>query len=129
MAHASRLSALCIDCRTDEIGSALEFWRAAFGVEGTIQPNGRFAELATDPSQPKMFLQSVDHDPRVHLDIETDDRDAEAKRLENLGAQVLRRNEHLIVTEAPTGHRFCIVAPKRADFDAHATRHGGEASQ
>jgi len=31
-------------------------------------------------------VQSVDHDSRVHLDIQTDNIEAEVRRLESLGA-------------------------------------------
>jgi hypothetical protein len=54
-------------------------------------------------------LQKVEHDPRVHLDIETDDLDAEVARLEALGAQRLDFVKRWWVLQAPTGHRFCVV--------------------
>jgi hypothetical protein len=68
-----------------------------------------------------VLLQAVDHDPRVHLDFETDDREAEAARLEGLGAAVVERSEKgWIVMEAPTGHRFCLVKPQTAGFPGDA---------
>lgn len=38
-------------------------------------------------------VQRVDHPSRVHLDIETDDIDAEADRLERLGALRIEKVE------------------------------------
>lgn len=59
------------------------------------------------------MIQRVEHESRIHLDIESDDIDAEVLRLEALGA---RRNERIrtwVVMEAPTGQRFCVVRPQR----------------
>jgi hypothetical protein len=61
-------------------------------------------------------VQQVEHPSRVHLDIETDDIEAEALRLEALGAKKVKRFPRWWVMEAPTGQRFCIVHPQRADF-------------
>ena len=35
-------------------------------------------------------VQTVDHPSRVHLDIETDDIEAEVRRLEGLGAKTVQ---------------------------------------
>ena len=62
------------------------------------------------------------HDSRVHLDIETDDLEAERARLEKLGAKLVARVKSWIVMEAPTGHRFCLVHPGRSGFRDEANR-------
>jgi hypothetical protein len=54
----------------------------------------------------------VEHDPRVHLDIETDDLDAEDARLEALGATRVEFRKRWWVMQAPTGQRFCVVRQK-----------------
>lgn len=61
-----------------------------------------------------MEVQKVAHEPRVHLDIESDDIDAEVARLSALGARELERPHggRWVVMEAPTGHRFCVVRPQ-----------------
>ena len=69
-----------------------------------------------------ILLQKVSHDSRVHLDIEADDVDAEAQRLERLGARKVAFVKRWWVMEAPTGHRFCVVRPQRGDLDARANR-------
>ena len=55
-------------------------------------------------------MQKGKHEARVHLDIETDDIEAEVARLEALGAKRVQhvRNRWWVM-EAPTGHRFCVV--------------------
>ncbi len=60
-----------------------------------------------------ILLQQVSHASRVHLDIESDDVEAEAARLERLGARRVEKVKTWWVMEAPTGHRFCVVRPQR----------------
>ena len=48
-----------------------------------------------------MQIQRVDHESRVHIDIETDDIPAEVARLEKLGAKVDERKERWVITRAP----------------------------
>jgi hypothetical protein len=64
----------------------------------------------------------VDHPSRVHLDIETDDIDAEMRRLEKLGAKRVQAVQTWWVMEAPTGQRFCVVHASSPDFEARACR-------
>jgi hypothetical protein len=66
-------------------------------------------------------LQRVEHESRVHLDIETDDIPAEVARLEHLGASVVQRLERWVVMQAPTGQRFCVVRVQRPGFPQGAT--------
>jgi hypothetical protein len=66
-------------------------------------------------------VQSVEHPSRVHLDIETDDVEAEVLRLEALGAKRVAQISTWWVLEAPTGQRFCVVRRGSARFDEQAT--------
>ena len=120
MVHRSRLGVIVIDCETDDLAPATAFWAAALGVSGKVDDEGKYAVLADRQGYPKILLQSVSHAPRVHLDIETDDREAEAARLEALGARVIDHVKRWIVMEAPTGHRFCLVKPQGDDFPGGA---------
>ena len=45
---------------------------------------------------------------------------SEAARLEALGARRVAQVKRWWVMEAPTGQRFFVVRPQRADFEAHA---------
>jgi predicted enzyme related to lactoylglutathione lyase len=120
--HRSRLSSIVIDCRVDDLASAAEFWSKAFGkpVASTDQDgDGKYAELRTADDEPIIILQKVAHDSRVHLDIETDDIDAEVKRLEALGAKRVEFIQRWWVMQAPTGHRFCVIRKQRAQFGPH----------
>jgi len=124
--HHSRLCTLVIDCKVDDLKPAAEFWSRALGkpVASVDQDgDGQYAELETAADEPIILLQRVTHEARVHLDIETDDLEAEAKRLEALGAKrVALKHERWWVMEAPSGHRFCIVRRQRAEFGPHLNR-------
>lgn len=122
MAHRSRLAAIVIDCQGEALTDALRFWSGALGRDGRIAPDDpRYAELDVPRDHPKVLLQQVDHPSRVHLDIETDDLEAERERLESLGATLVERHRKgWIVMEAPTGQRFCLVEPQRDDFPGDA---------
>jgi hypothetical protein len=50
----------------------------------------------------------------VHLDIQTDDLDAEVARLERLGATKDTFVKRWWVMQAPTGHHFCVVRQQPA---------------
>jgi hypothetical protein len=121
MGHKSRLGCLVIDCKADDLRIAAAFWAGALGYDAEIDDaDPRYAVLKTPEGQPKMLLQAVSHDSRIHLDIETDDKASEVARLEALGATQVEALKGWIVMEAPTGHRFCVVKPQRTDFEAHA---------
>ncbi len=111
---------VCIDCQTDDLQEANAFWSAALGKRGVVDADGKYASFDGHEGHPKVLLQAVDHDPRVHLDIETDDQEAECERLKRLGATEIARVKTWIVMEAPTGHRFCLVTPQGDDFPGDA---------
>lgn len=121
--HKSRLAGFIIDCRTDDLEKAAEFWSAALGYElkpreEETAPNYRV--LMSPPDEVHLEVQKVDHESRVHLDIEADDIEAEVRRLEALGARRVQQLHTWWVMEAPTGQRFCVVRPQRADFEKEA---------
>ena len=110
--HRSRLSTYVIDCNGADLRTATEFWSTALGrkvISFDQDGDGKYAELETAREEPLLLLQRVDHDPRIHLDIETDDLDAEVARLEQLGATRIALVKRWWVMQAPTGHRFCVV--------------------
>lgn len=123
--HRSRLAGFIIDCRTDDLHAAAQFWSQALGMPTEILPGqegDRYVKLVTPGNRQHVEVQQVDHESRVHLDIESDDLEAEARRLEALGAKRVAKIQTWIVMEAPTGQRFCIVRPQNADFGENANR-------
>lgn len=119
--HKSRLGTVIIDCQTDDLGREAEFWSAALGSEPVDRDDdGRYIRLKTNPADPMVLLQKVEHPSWIHIDIETDDIEAEVKRLESLGATVVEVMERWTIMEAPSKHRFCIIGSIREDFDQNA---------
>jgi len=117
--HKSRLGTIVVDCRTDDLDSAAEFWSAALGrpVQAPVDPeSATYRELDGPDDEIKILVQAVEHPSRVHIDIETDDIEAEVRRLEGLGARRVAQVKRWWVMEAPTGQRFCVVRPQRPDF-------------
>lgn len=117
MAHRSRLAGFIIDSRSDDLDTTARFWSAALGLR-VADPDsggtGQYAEFAGVPGDLHVEVQKVDHPSRVHLDIETDDIDAEVARLEALGATRVAFVKRWWVMQAPDGQRFCVV-PLRDD--------------
>ncbi|MDR3447720.1 MULTISPECIES: VOC family protein [unclassified Dyella] len=123
--HHSRLCALLIDCNVPDIDAAARFWAQALGRPVDMShpgTRGNYRMLETPEDEPIVQLQRVEHESRVHLDIETDDIPAEVARLEKLGAQVVSRLERWVVMQAPSGHRFCVVRIQRPGFPKNANR-------
>ncbi len=120
--HKSRLSNIIIDCQTSDIDAAASFWAAAIGraTESDADSSEPYRLLEGPPDEMKILVQAVQHESRVHLDIETNDIEAEASRLEKLGAKRIAKVKTWWVMEAPTGQRFCVVRPQRADFEDNA---------
>jgi catechol 2,3-dioxygenase-like lactoylglutathione lyase family enzyme len=123
--HHSRLCAVLIDCKTSNVEEAADFWGAALGREVDANhpgSRGNYRMLEDQPDEPIVQIQRVDHESRVHIDIETDDIPAEVARLEKLGARVVDRLERWVVMQAPTGQRFCVVRVQRSGFPKNANR-------
>lgn len=116
MPHRSRLAGFIIDCRTDDLDAAADFWSQALGVRIADRDAGddsaEYQQFGDTPGDLHIEVQKVDHASHVHLDIEADDIDAEAARLEALGARKVAFVKRWWVMEAPTGQRFCVVRMK-----------------
>lgn len=117
--HKSRLAALVLDSQVDDIGPAANFWGKALGytpIPSDEDWASRYVHLEVPMDNFGVLVQKVEHPSRVHLDIETDNIEAEVHRLQALGASIVKIMPRWTVMEAPTGHRFCIVRPQRPDF-------------
>ena len=121
MAHRSRLAGFIIDCQTGDIDAAANFWSGALGLaidQSYVDGDAEYVDFSGAPADLHIEVQKVQHPSRVHLDIETDDLDAEAARLEALGAKKIGFVKRWWVMEAPTGQRFCVVRMKHPDKGA-----------
>ncbi len=126
MPHRSRLAILLLDLPPEHHVAGIDFWSAATGHP--IEP---------DPSDDDWNSLGVFGDgfhlevqrtgegtpPRWHVDIETDDVEAEVRRLESLGAR-----RHQYVEDGrfwqmldPAGLVFCVVGIQTGEeFERHA---------
>lgn len=105
---------LTLDVADAEVQAA--FWCAAAGYERRGGA-GQYVALE-DPrgSLPKLLLQQVDEPKsaknRLHLDLHVAETEAEATRLEGVGAVRVGRNDefgtHWIVMRDPEGNEFCV---------------------
>ncbi len=121
--HKSRMGTLVIDCNTGDVDKAAAFWADALGraAQPPADPqSAAYRALRPAAGQLPVLVQSVDHPSRVHLDIETDNINAEIARLEKLGATRVKQVKTWWVMQAPTGQRFCVVRPQTPDFDTGA---------
>lgn len=125
--HKSRLAGLIIDCETDDLESAAGFWGQALGAPPNSSAGtagSPYVTLQVPEGDPYLEVQSVDHASRVHIDIESDDIEAEVSRLESLGATRVSDVRSWVVMEAPTGQRFCVVPVVRGGFSESANKWG-----
>lgn len=127
--HKSKLAGFIIDCQSNDLEAAANFWADALGAPCKQAANpavSPYVELRMKSGEPYIEVQTVKHDSRVHLDIEADDIPAEVDRLESLGARKIAEIKTWVVMEAPTGQRFCVVPVVSADFDKNARTWGDE---
>jgi predicted enzyme related to lactoylglutathione lyase len=117
--HKSKLGGFIIDCQNAQLPAAAGFWGAALGMATRAPPadeSQQYVHLVDPAGRVNVEVQSVPHESRVHLDIETDDIEAEVRRLEALGAKRIEQISTWWVMQAPTGQRFCVVRVVSAAF-------------
>ena len=121
--HRSRVSTVLIDAPAAEAPAAAGFWSAALGVPARPVPDEeQFTSLPGALPGLVLAVQAVDDAPRFHLDVETDDVEAETARLLALGAVEVGRWLECRTLRAPGGHLLCVI-PRHSDdeeFERHA---------
>ena len=119
MMHKSRLAGFIIDCKDADLTKAAMFWSKALRMQAAASEENLYVPLLAQDRDLHIAVQKVSHESRVHLDIETDNIEAEISRLEQLGARrIEQRNTNAYIwwiMEAPTGHHFCVVQVKSKD--------------
>ncbi len=119
--HRSRLAGFILDCQTEDLDAATEFWSRALGMKVLGLDGLDYQRLDAAKRDLTIEVQRVSHESRVHLDIQTDDIDAEVARLETLGATRVAKIKTWVVMQAPSGQRFCVVKGKDLDTSAGVT--------
>ena len=96
--HKSRLAGFIIDCRTPDLHGAARFWSQALGMATEILPGQEgdtYVKLKVPEERLHIEVQAVDHDSRVHLDIESDDIEAEAAAPREARREAAEEGAHL----------------------------------
>jgi predicted enzyme related to lactoylglutathione lyase len=118
VSHRSRLCHFVID--VDDLDQAVTFWSAALdGIEESLSEKSRhiYRRLRLPDADIRVLLQRTDDEKvskeRMHLDLETDDVEAEVRRLEALGAtrwdHQRERGHDFWVMRDPWGNEFCVL--------------------
>lgn len=110
------VGSVVIDC--NDLARMLAFWQAALGYVPREAPDEDFAVLR-DPAGRRVNVSlQVVPEPRVgknrlHLDLYTDDSDAEVRRLLALGAtrhpRIPEPGDDFVLLQDPEGNVFCVV--------------------
>jgi predicted enzyme related to lactoylglutathione lyase len=119
--HRTRVGSLVIDCH--DLLAGLAFGTAALDVsEVEGDPHTEvYVSLGHVVGGLRLLLQRVPEQKvaksRLHLDIETDEVDAEVARLTSLGATVSERqsNGDAVLLD-PNGNEFCVIHPETPGF-------------
>jgi hypothetical protein len=111
MSNSMRLAGAFVDVPKADHERAVAFWSAALGKQPEF--TGKFPDYAQyDDVTPGLYFMvqaTGDDTRRVHVDFESDDRDADVARLIALGATEVGRRHHWVVLRDPAGVTFCVV--------------------
>lgn len=120
MSHRSRVCAVLFDVDAESYEGTVQFWSGALGRGAAFNPDERYTAMRGNDLS--YFVQRVEPGREgVHIDIETDDVDAEVARLERLGATRRNKLEDWWVMVDPGGHPFCVVPVQSKTFPDGAT--------
>lgn len=117
--HRILLREVIVDVPTADLERVAAFWGAALGTSarqvGT--EHREFWSLPGAAALPYVGLQDIGTDrPRYHLDIESDDVEAEVARLIALGATQVSRQPSWVVLADPAGLLLCVLPPECDEF-------------
>lgn len=127
MAHYSRLTKIVIDIPAADHDRELAFWSAAVGKPlARFERHPEYHGASLYGEALALLTQRLDDGPaRVHLDIHTDDLDAELARLEALGAERVQQVHEWWIMRDPAGLPFCLLpSPPGSLDDGNAQRWG-----
>ena len=114
--HRSRLAQLCIDVPHDDYSTELTFWSQVTGWRRGASQRPEFDFLYPPKGCPVQLLMqrlgATDDATaiRAHIDLGTDDVDAEVGRLGDLGSKELARvGSWRVMSDPATGLPYCVT--------------------
>lgn len=109
--------------RVDDIERQREFWSAALDYVPRAEHDDDFVLMRPRTGVgPNVSLDrarsQLQHPPRMHLDLYTDDQAAEVSRLVELGATEVSWSKRpadadYVILADPEGNRFCVIDASR----------------
>jgi hypothetical protein len=114
--HRSKLVAAIIDVPAEVFEEETNFWSGVIGTPPDIDEDSpEYAGFGQVIPGLQLMTQRVGAPARVHLDVETDDVEAEVRRLESLGATRVQKVRSWWVMRDPAGLLFCVVRIQSGD--------------
>jgi hypothetical protein len=109
--HRSKLTAVLVDVPEGVYDREVGFWSAATGRRPAVDDrNPEYSDFGEVVPGWQFMVQRIGTPAaRCHLDVETDDVDAEVRRLEALGAERVGAVKKWFVMRDPAGLLFCVV--------------------
>jgi hypothetical protein len=112
--HRGRMVQVCVDSPSSVHDGEVAFWRALLGERWVPSDRPEFAgKWHDDAGSPiQLLFQRLDKRDgpvRAHLDLGTDDLEADVRRLRDLGATDVGQGSGWHVFLDPTGHPFCTT--------------------
>ena len=121
--HRILLRKIYVDVPADAHDRTRDFWATALaGVahRGVKYPEDHWLAHPATPNQ--VLIQNIGDAPaRYHVDIETDDVDAEVARLLAAGASEVERQGNWVVLRDPAGLLLCVVPEEGDGFAERST--------
>lgn len=113
--HRSRIGVILIDHDPATFEAGTAFWAGVQGVRPIPDKEGRYVSVGEVGSLALEVQRLDEGSSRVHVDIETDDVEAEVARLEGLGARLVERRDGYALMADPGGVPFCVVPVQTGD--------------
>ena len=124
MSHYSRVLKVVIDAPPETHDRELAFWQGAVGQELPGIYSAEYHGAVLPGSDLMLLMQRLESGlPRVHLDIHTDDVEAEVARLERLGAERVQPVATWWVMRDPAGLVFCVLPVSPGSLNDDNARH------
>jgi hypothetical protein len=110
---SSLVDQVCLDIGLEQFESEAHFWSTLTGWPHVEGGSPEFDRILPPPGQPlRVLLQRVDEEEgpvRLHLDLASEDRDAEVARHVELGGRVVRTTPWWVTLLDPSGREYCVT--------------------
>jgi len=111
--HRSRVDQVALDLPVEVHAVESDFWATLLDAAAEPTDAEEFSVIDRRPELPLRVLLHRLEEPtgtaRAHLDLASDDRDAEVARHRGLGAEFVRRHEGWTVLRDPAGLLYCVT--------------------